>query len=75
MKPSALIMRPSDDQLSGPVDNETCCMHEYCTSMASRFEEDPRHWHDWIWCALHAEGRDTEPLKLPKQGRREESDE
>lgn len=31
-------------------------------NLATRFEDAPGNWHDWIWCDEHAAGRDTVPL-------------
>ncbi len=33
-----------------------------CGEIATRFEHDPNHWHDWIWCEEHAKDRNTESL-------------
>lgn len=34
-----------------------------CEEAAKWFEEDSNHWHDWVWCDEHAEGKKVEPLK------------
>jgi hypothetical protein len=34
-----------------------------CGAYATHFEEDTGHWHDWLWCDEHAEGRSTEEYK------------
>lgn len=47
----------------GDIDHQTSSDTLQCGKIATRFEEDPNHWHDWVWCDKHAKGRTTVPLE------------
>src|SRR5882724_8063430 len=58
MMSAARPPEPADGNGTTHADDR-CMARDGCDRPATRFESDPDHWHDWVWCADHALDRIT----------------